>query len=155
MVSTAHAAATVIDARASAAFELLRDPATHRHFDGSAMVGEPTTAEILSGVGQVFTMNMTYIDGDTVEHYLSDNILTMFDLNRTIAWTTAVHGGSPLGWTWRYDLAPTGGGTRVRLTYDWSDAPAATIRRFGVPLVGPDRLAESLRLLAALCASAQ
>lgn len=77
------------------------------------MVGEPTTEEVLSSVGQVFTMSMTYMDGGRVEHYRSDNYLTTFDLNRSIARTTAVHGGSPLGWTLRYDLASVDEGTQA------------------------------------------
>lgn len=144
-------ATAIVEASPAAVFAVLRDPGTHRHFDGSGMVGEPVGAEELSQVGQVFTMNMTYTDGAVVERYRSDNHVTVLEADRTVEWATAVHGGALLGWTWRYDLAPVDHGTAVRLIYDWTSTPAENVRKFGVPIVGPEQLAESLRRLVHVC----
>lgn len=146
-----HVATVLVPAPASAVFAVLRDPAAHGRFDGSDMVGAPETPALLSAVGQVFTMHMTWTDGTTVERYRSDNHVTEYSPDRAIAWATAVHGGSPLGWTWRYELEPVDEGTQVQFTYDWTGTSAENIRHFGVPIVGRDQLAESLRRLAAIC----
>jgi hypothetical protein len=70
---------------------------------------------------------------------------------RTIAWATATHGGTPLGWVWRYDIRPAAHGAAVTLTYDWTDTPPDNISRFGVPLADTDSLARSLKLLSRAC----
>jgi hypothetical protein len=132
-------------------FELLTDPAKHSEFDATGMVGPPASPQKLTRVGQVFVMNMTYRDGDQLEHYQSDNHVTTFEPSRAVAWTTAAHGGQPLGWTWRYDMEPAADGTAVTLSYDWTSASAENVRRFGVPLVNADDLARSLLLLSRAC----
>jgi uncharacterized protein YndB with AHSA1/START domain len=150
-VPTQYRASLVLPAPAEQIFDLLADPATHRDFDASGMVGAPVDPARLARVGQVFAMAMTYRDGEQVEHYRSDNHVTVCEPPHRIAWATATEGGAPLGWFWRYDLDLTPVGTRVTLTYDWTDAPAADRRRFGVPLVTEDDLERSLRLLARIC----
>ena len=50
-----------------------------------------------------------------------------------------LHSGS---WIWRYDLAPETNSTEVRLTYDWSCAPAPALE---VPPFGVEHLEISLR----------
>jgi len=134
-------------------FELLTDPARHREFDATGMVGRPASPARLTRVGQVFVMNMTYRDGIDVEHYQSDNHVTALEPPRAVAWTTATHDGDPLGWLWRYDVEPVADGAAVTLTYDWADASPENIRRFGVPLTDAEGLAGSLRLLAEACAA--
>lgn len=53
------------------------------------------------------------------------------------------------GWTWGYDLEPTGESTLVRLTYDWSATPPEIIEQIGgMPAVGIDHLERSLEALA-------
>lgn len=134
-------------------FELLTDPARHAEFDATGMVGLPATPARLTRVGQVFVMNMTYRDGDHVEHYQSDNHVCALDPGRAVAWATATHGGTPLGWLWRYEVEPEAEGAAVTVTYDWTNTPPENIRRFGVPLVDADGLARSLRLLSQACAA--
>ena len=55
------------------------------------------------------------------------------------------------GWVWRYDLEPTSaGGTRVRLTYDWSGATRHAREVIEFPPFDAEHLDDSLRHLAAL-----
>jgi uncharacterized protein YndB with AHSA1/START domain len=150
-VTTRFQATVTVPASPHRVFELLTDPARHREFDATDMVGRPACPARLTRVGQVFVMNMTYRDGRRIEHYQSDNHVIALEPPRAVAWTTATHDGDPLGWLWRYDVKPVAAGAAVTLTYDWTDAPAENIRRFGVPLTGADGLARSLRLLCDAC----
>jgi uncharacterized protein YndB with AHSA1/START domain len=136
-------------------FDLLTDPARHSEFDATGMVGLPATPARLTHVGQIFVMNMTYREGDHIEHYQSDNHVCALEPGRVIAWATATHGGEKLGWLWRYDVSPVADGAAVTLTYDWSNTPPENVRRFGVPLVNADGLAQSLQLLSRACGAAQ
>ncbi len=154
-MTTQYRASLVLAASAERIFELLAEPGSHRDFDASGMVGAPVDPARLVRVGQVFTMAMTYRDGEQVERYRSDNHVTVCEPPYRIGWTTATEGGEPLGWIWRYDLAPAPGGTRVTLTYDWTDASTADRRRFGAPLVTVQDLEQSLRLLAAASTTCQ
>lgn len=75
------------------------------------MVGQPEQLTPLTEVGQLFTMNMTYVNGSSVEFHQSDNYVVDFVLGRWLAWATATKDGPPLGWVWRYDLLEVAGGT--------------------------------------------
>jgi hypothetical protein len=150
-VSSVLTATATAAASPDAVFELLTDPARHCEFDGTGMVGAPADPTRLTHVGQIFVMNMTYRDGDDVEHYQSDNHVCVFDPGRAIAWATAAHGGAPLGWFWRYDVEPVADGATVTLTYDWTDTPPDNVSRFGVPVADAEALARSLELLSRAC----
>lgn len=128
-------------------FGLLAEPSCHHLFDASRMVGAPDAPVRLIGVGQVFTMNMTYQSEESVEHYQSDNHVTAFEEPRLLEWATATRGGPLLGWRWRYELETRGESTRVSLTYDWSATTPENADRFGVPLVDEAGLGASLELL--------
>lgn len=143
------ASSCVVTAPVDAVWSLLSDPREHHRFDDTGMVGQPEQGTSLTEVGQVFTMNMTYDNGSTVESYQSDNYITDLAPGRSIAWATATKGGSQLGWVWRYDLLEVPGGTQVTLTYDWSSASPENRARFGVPLTDQGGLTRSLDLLAA------
>lgn len=131
-------------------WSLLADPRHHPLFDASGMVCG-TASAAPRAVGDVFRMDMRYSDGDTVEHYRSDNHVTRYVEGEAIAWATALPDGEPLGWIWSYELGDESAGARVRLIYDWSDTSAENIRRFGVPLVDRRGLEESLRFLERAC----
>lgn len=131
---------------------LVCDPAHHHLFDATGMV-VGLSSDTPEAVGDVFTMDMVWRSGDNVEHYQSDNLVTTFVPFRTITWATALPGQQPLGWTWTYNLIPEGPNTRVRLTYDWAEAPPENVERFGAPLTDEDGLAASLNLLARACES--
>ncbi len=130
-------------------WESVADPAQHHCFDATGMVGSLASAKPRA-VGDVFTMNMTYWDGQGHEDYQSDNHVLVFDPETCIAWATALPGGAPLGWTWRYDLEDAPSGTSVRLTYDWTEASSENVARFDVPLADPAALILSLERLARL-----
>jgi uncharacterized protein YndB with AHSA1/START domain len=150
-MTTSLQAAVTVPASPAQVFGLLADPARHSEFDATGMVGSPVDPARLAHVGQIFVMNMTYRDGDHLEHYQSDNHVTALAPARLIAWATATRGGAPLGWEWRYGLEPAAGGAAVTLTYDWTGTTAENVRRFGVPLMNADGLARSLRLLSRAC----
>jgi uncharacterized protein YndB with AHSA1/START domain len=151
VMTTRFQVTVTVTASPQRVFELLTDPARHSEFDATGMVGPPASPARLTRAGQVFVMNMTYRDGDHIEHYQSDNHVIAFEPPRAVAWATAAHDGDPLGWLWRYDVEPVADGAAVTLTYDWADAPAENIRRFGVPLTDTEGLAGSLRLLSGAC----
>jgi uncharacterized protein YndB with AHSA1/START domain len=150
-MTTRFQVTVTVSASPERVFELLTDPARHHEFDATGMVGPPASEARLTRVGQVFVMNMTYQDGDHVEHYQSDNHVIAFEPLREVGWATAAHDGKPLGWLWRYDVEPVAGGAAVTLTYDWTEAPPENIKRFGVPLTDADGLAASLHLLSEAC----
>lgn len=142
-----------IPADGASVWQVLTDPARHACLDEWGTVGAPVRNEALRREGQVFTMNMSYDDGDQVIHYRSDNHITVFEPERAIAWMTSIEGDQPLGWTWRYDLAPADDGTEVTLTYDWTDTSEKNMELYGLPTRTPDELLGSLERLSALVAT--
>lgn len=142
----------IIPAPSDVLWQALIDPSTHAALDVWGTVGAPVSAESLHSEGQVFTMNMSYDDGETVTHYRSDNHVTVFEPGRAVAWMTSGEGEQPLGWLWRYDLDPADGGTEVTLTYDWTETSEKNLERYGVPTRTPDELLASLHRLSALVA---
>jgi uncharacterized protein YndB with AHSA1/START domain len=151
MTSRVLTATVTVAASPDQVFELLTDPARHHESDATGMVGHPVTPARLTHVGQVFVMTMTYREGGHVEHFESDNHVRVIEPGHTISWATAIHGGPPLGWLWRYGVKPVAGGTAVTLTCDWTGTPPENVSRFGVPLTDTGGLGRSLRLLARAC----
>lgn len=134
----------------AAVFALLADPARHRETEPGDWVREAVAAEPITGTGQTFAMNMylEQVGGDYVMH----NLVTEFEQDRTIAWAPGQLGESgdvsPMGWWWRYDLAPNGQATDVTLTYDWSGTPQRVRELLpGLPPFGEGFIAESLEAL--------
>jgi hypothetical protein len=84
----------------------------------------------------------------------------VFDEPRAIAWKPGNESPdtgelSFGGWTWRYDLEPTGSSqTKVTLTYDWSAAGPEVRERLPFPPFAPDHLDNSLEHLAGLVTGA-
>ncbi|OMH34214.1 SRPBCC family protein [Tersicoccus sp. Bi-70] len=141
-----------IDAPPAAVFAVLTDPSRHQETEPTDWVRDARDTERLTAVGQVFAMNMfhTGAGGDYVMH----NTVIALEPDRTIAWRPgqehdgAVRSG---GWTWRYDLQPTGTGTgtgtEVTLTYDWSAVPEKLRQYVNVPPFEPEFLDRSLAAL--------
>lgn len=150
MTPTSWTSNLLVTAPPEIVWGLVSDPAQHHRFDATGMVvGLSSNAP--EAVGDVFTMDMAWRNGDNTENYQSDNLVIHFVPLRAITWATALPGQQPLGWTWTYDLIAKGPNTRVTLTYDWTETSPENIKRFGVPLTDEHGLAASLRLLARAC----
>lgn len=140
----------VLDATAGEVFALLTDPARHHETEPTDWVGAAIDAAPITRAGQVFGMHMAFPGSG--EPYRMDNRVIAFDPDRAIAWEPGQYAEDGTletgGWTWRYDLAPEGEGTRVSLTYDWSATPAAVREQIGgLPPFAPEFLERSLRSL--------
>jgi hypothetical protein len=113
----------------------------------------------ISAAGQVFRMAM-YHPNHPDEDYRMANLVEVFDEPRAIAWKPGTE--SPEtgelsfgGWTWRYDLEPSGPArTTVTLTYDWSAVGPEVREYLRFPPFGMDHLSRSLQHLADLVAGA-
>ena len=106
----------VIPASPEAIFSLIADPSRHPDIDGSGSVREAPSDSKPMSLGSEFGMSMKLGIA-----YTTSNIVTEFEPNRRLAWQTRPRG--PLGRmsggrTWRYELEPVDGGTRVRETWD-------------------------------------
>jgi hypothetical protein len=112
----------VIPAEPEAIFALLADPGRHQEIDGSGSVHEAKSGGGRLKLGDQFGMAMK-----RGVPYSTTNTVVEFDENRRIAWKTCSTGpvGKVLGGPiWRYELEPVEGGTRVRESWDISEARA-------------------------------
>ncbi|WP_216093810.1 SRPBCC family protein [Streptomyces abyssalis] len=147
-------ATLIIAAPAARVFAVLADPTTHSAIDGTGWVQEGVDRAPLTGVGQIFRMDMYHAghpDGD----YQVANKVEVFDPPRAIGWLPGVEKRDGRlefgGWIWRYDLSPRGPSeTEVTLTYDWSAVPQFIREYLKFPPFGPGHLSDSLHHLAGL-----
>ena len=135
-------------------FAVLADPSRHCNTEPTDWVRDAVDTTPITGTGtgtgQMFAMNMFLEQAGG--HYVTHNLVNVFEKDRAIGWIPGqldeAGNHSPGGWFWRYDLTPSGDGTDVTLTYDWS----ATSQNFrdqvgGMPLFGEDYLLGSLATL--------
>ncbi|HEX7351380.1 SRPBCC family protein [Brachybacterium sp.] len=148
---TRYVVSRTVGADPSAVFALLADPARHHETEPTDWVRGPLEADPapLTEVGQVFGIEMFHKNANG--RYDMHNRVIALEPGRTIAWLPGQYGpdgtwGSG-GWSWRYDLAPEGEGTRVTLTYDWGEVPAPLREEFGLPPFPPSFLEQSLAAL--------
>lgn len=145
---------TVVDAEPAAVFAVLADPANHPAIDGTGWLRDSLDPGVVTENGQIFRIRMFH-DNHPDGYYEMANKVIAFDTDRTIAWEPGQAGESGElefgGWTWRYDLEPTGPGqTRVRLTYDWSAVPTDLREHITFPPFPTSYLDGSLANLSAL-----
>ena len=137
-----------IDAPNKDLFEILSNPERHVELDGSGFVRSDDRSDRVTGVGQVFTMNMQgeHMGGE----YKTDNHVSGYVHDKLVAWQTAPAGTEPKGWEWMWELEPEGQGqTAVTLTYDWSKVTDKDLlKKVSFPLVKKDALEHSLEHLA-------
>lgn len=135
-------------------FAVLADPARHAEFDGSGLVikARGKTGRQLK-LGDTFGMDMK-----AGLPYSTRNVVTEFKPDRLIAWQTLVAAGPADnlvgGRTWRYELFPVSGGTKVRET--WDTSTEGLLSRYPVRLMGPmteRNMRESLDQLAEVVGS--
>lgn len=140
----------LVQARPDQVFALLSDPERHHRTEPGDWVGEAFDTEPITGVGQVFGIQMFHVRAGG--HYRMDNRVIVFEKDRAIAWEPGQYTDDGElgtgGWIWRYDLAAKDEGTEVSLTYDWSAVPQPQRAEFGLPPFGPEFLKESLEALA-------
>ncbi len=109
----------VIQAPASAIFDIIADPARHPQIDGSGTVLQPRPgAPARLSRGASFGMDMK-----RGVPYKMISTVTEFDDGRLIAWApkpASGRGARLVGRVWRFELEPVDGGTRVRETWDIS-----------------------------------
>jgi hypothetical protein len=154
VASATVSASVTIKAPAEAIFAVLIDTAMHAAIDGTGWVGDPIDRQRLTASGQIFHMAM-YHPGHPNGNYEIANRVEVFDAPKAISWKPGYDVGDGTlgfgGWTWRYDLAPLGPETEVRLTYDWSAVSEEVLRRQDHwPPFSPDHLDNSLAHLAEL-----
>lgn len=143
----------VIPASSAEIFDVLSNPNRHADLDGSGYVRNVAKGDRITGVGQVFTMNMEgeHMGGE----YRTENHVTGYSENALLAWQTAPAGTEPKGWEWVYELDAKGPNeTEVTLTYDWSKVTdKELLKKVHFPLVQEHALEESLQKLSELAAS--
>lgn len=108
----------VIPAPPEAVFDLLARPERHSDFDGSGTVQRARSQGRRLTLGDSFGMDMHWR-----VRYATRNVVTEFEEGRRIAWQTLAPSPMTLlftGRTWRYELEPVPGGTKVRETWDVS-----------------------------------
>lgn len=139
-----------IPASPGAVFAVLTDPARHQDTEPGDWVRDAVDPTPITGVGQMFVINMflEFAGG----HYVMHNLVTEFETDRTIAWLPGqldeAGKHEPGGWSWRYDLAPSGEGTEVTITYDWTGTPQSFRDQIGGMPPFPQRyIEESLAAL--------
>lgn len=117
----------VIPAEPKAIFDLLADPAGQQRIDGSGSLQGSRSGSRRLKLGDSFGMDMKI-----GLPYKVRNVVTEFEDDRRIAWQVRAKGfvGKLFtGRTWRYELEPIDGGTRVRETWD-NTTEAAPARPF-------------------------
>jgi hypothetical protein len=122
-----------IQAPADRIFEIIADPRRHLDIDGSDMLRGAASKDVISSVGDVFSMRM-YLEslgGD----YLMLNQVVEYDPDRRISWEPAAGDyvasqggrfpvGDPPGHRWSFILTPDGAdATVVTEIYDCTAAP--------------------------------
>ncbi|WP_375487820.1 SRPBCC family protein [uncultured Jatrophihabitans sp.] len=140
-----RSAQRIIPAPPEAIFAVLTDPERHREIDGSGTVRGVRASDRPLTSGSSFDMHMRRGFA-----YSTRSTVTEFEPGRVIAWQTRPL-TLPLPWfiggrTWRYELEPVDGGTRVTETWDLrAERNRALVR----PLAGdPERdMAQTLERL--------
>lgn len=150
MTDERYAVTRTVAATPATVFALLADPTRHKETEPGEWVRDAVDSAPLTGVGQVFAMNMflEQAGGD----YVTYNKVTVFEPDQAVGWATGMLSETgehnPGGWWWRYDLAPNGPDTDVTLTYDWSGMPQEFRDRIGgMPPFPEEFIAESLAAL--------
>ena len=108
-------ATRTIAAPAETVFELIADPRRQPEWDGNDNLVEVIAGDRIRAAGEVFGMR-------TTKGNHRDNLVTIFEEGRRIAWRPGNAGEAPAGHEWRWEVEPVDASTcRVTHTYDWSE----------------------------------
>jgi hypothetical protein len=142
-------------------FQVLADPVRHPDFDGSDMLRGPTSAAVISGVGDVFVMKMYF---SRLGDYEMNNHVVEYEQDRRIGWEPAGGRGYPsaspdnpksaqTGQRWSYQLVPDGlDATVVTEIYDCSRVPEKARAGMDNGRMWIASMTRTLERLDALCA---
>jgi uncharacterized protein YndB with AHSA1/START domain len=119
-----------IDAPAEQLFALIADSSNHPLIDGSGMVREPAPAVRMSGVGDVFLMDMHH---DELGDYQMQNEVVEYQAGRRLVWEPSRVAaspeereaiGAPARYRWGWEFSPDGSGAAmVTETFDCTRSP--------------------------------
>ena len=120
----------IIPAGPAAIFSIIADASRHPEIDGSGTVTQvkPGAPRVL-GLGDTFGMSMK-----AGIRYSMESTVVEFEEDRRIAWQSRPRGfvgRFAAGRTWRYELEPVEGGTRVRESWDISTDHQRMLLRLG------------------------
>ncbi len=130
--TTSVAVSRRIQAPAARIFEVLADPRRHADIDGSDMLRGAVSDDVITAVGDVFSMKM-YME--EVGDYVMMNYVVEFEPGHRIGWEPAPGDaaasedgeypiGVPAGHRWSFELTPDGAdATIVTEIFDCSSAP--------------------------------
>ncbi|GAB3756393.1 SRPBCC family protein [Microlunatus parietis] len=136
----------MIDAPVGDIFRFLSDPRNHARLDTSGMVRGAASDAVITGVGDVFVMN---ICNEFKGEHQDENHVVTFEPGRAIGWAPAEPGAVPAGHTWTWHLEPLGADrTLVRHAYDWSRFTHLAMLQH-LPVIDGRQLQESIDRLAA------
>jgi len=153
-----------IGSPASVIFRVLADPGRHRDFDGSGMLRGVVSGGTISGVGDVFVMQMYFTElGD----YEMNNHVVEYEPNRRIGWEPEAGRGHPnadpeasrqarWGQRWSFELTPDGpDATIVTEIFDCSRVPEDERVDIDYGKIWVDGMNRTLERLDGLCSRRQ
>ena len=124
MSADRHSTSRTMNASPATIFAIVCDPATHAAIDGSGMVEAAIDARPVSAVGDTFDMDMDRTplnDIPGLVKYKVRNLVTNFEQDRLVEWTTGGIDRPPVGHVYGWLLEPAGdGATTVTHYCDWS-----------------------------------
>jgi len=151
-----------IGAPASAIFLILADPGTHRELDGSGMLRGVVSGTTISGVGDVFVMQMYF---DELGDYQMINHVVEYQPDRRIGWEPEAGRGHPnaepdakrparWGQRWTFELTPDGpDATVVTEVFDCSQVPEDQRADIDNGNIWVESMHQTLQRLDQLCTS--
>jgi len=139
-----------IQADPAVIFAILRDPQGHVAIDSSGML-QSADGEPVSGVGDSFVVHMdreSLNDYPELGRYDVTVTISVYRMDREIAWTILGQIRPPIGHVYGYRLEPAAGGTLVTSYYDWSQIDPQW-REAGIfPVISEGALRATLGILA-------
>jgi uncharacterized protein YndB with AHSA1/START domain len=139
-----------VDAAPDAVFAVLADPQRHLEIDGSGFMRSIAKGGPIGAVGDEFVVSM---NNPVLGDYQVLNRVHAYEPGRTIGWSPSLYppGGYAdklgdmvtTGHSFTWELAPSGSGTEVTQTYDWSGVADPGFRSL-FPLLKEEQLLDSI-----------